>query len=59
MAKVMPTSRCRWMGSRGRASEQHWVGDGPELHTWVIQQDAVDARPTRRRAGGRMKGQRG
>jgi dihydrofolate reductase len=25
------------------ADEQHGLGDAPELHTWVMQQDAVDA----------------
>ena len=24
------------------ADEQHGLGDAPELHTWVMQQDAVD-----------------
>src|SRR5436305_659256 len=24
------------------ADEQHGLGDAPELHTWVFQQDAVD-----------------
>ena len=47
MAKVMPTYGGRWMGSRAkRADEHHGLGDGPELHTWVRQQDAVDARPS-------------
>src|SRR5262245_40114333 len=25
------------------ADEQHGLGDAPEIHTWVMQQDAVDA----------------
>ena len=24
------------------ADEQHGLGDAPELHTWVMEQDAVD-----------------
>ena len=24
------------------ADDQHGLGDAPELHTWVMQQDAVD-----------------
>jgi hypothetical protein len=26
------------------ADEQHGLADAPELHTWVMQQDAVDTR---------------
>jgi hypothetical protein len=60
MAKVIPTSRSPWMGSNENGvGERHGLGDGPERHTWVMEQDAVDARPTRQRTGSRTKGKQG